>query len=588
MKRYLWMTVALIGAAAAGHAGAAPAPSGGSQRISVTEVTGAIPNVLHDQMDHDAGSGVSSQEFEAAMNTYNSLAADDFTIPPGQTWTLTGVDAGGQYYSGPGPAGAFNVYFFADEGGVPGPTAGSATGLAYADADNGSPLIEFASPIVLSAGTYWIALQARQDFSPAGQWAWQYRAARSGNGPVWKNPGGGFGSGCSYWQPLATCVAAASGVDLMFRLRGTKTGGRSGARWDFDEAATPALPQDWTTDATGAGESWLTQATWSASPPNAAFAPTHATTGEASLYSPSLRIGADAVLEFRHRLDTESHYDGGVLEISIDGGAFEDIESAGGRFLAGGYNDVLLAYSGCAASPNPLANRAAWSGAPPAAISTVALPAAAAGHSARFRWRLANDCSVAASGGGWWVDSVMLSDGLFCGGFERGESGSCAGHAARVFDSRAAFLAQLAPGYYEETFDDVPVDVEILVPLDYSNGAYSFTVFTQHGTDRGLVAHGGLLAANYAGDRVHITFHPPVRAIGGHFWASNAGWTPSGTTAVLTLSDGTVEAVRVTTATTFRGVVTSSPITTLTIETPYEAPWYVWPVLDDLIAGTPN
>jgi hypothetical protein len=77
-----------------------------------------------------------------------------------------------------------------------------------------------------------------------------------------------------------------------------------------------------------------------------------------------------------------------------------------------------------------------------------------------------------------------------------------------------------------------------------------------------------------------------VTAVGGNFWATDISVISTGTSVVLTLSDGTVETVDVTDATTFRGFVTEAPITTLTIDapdggdgTPY------WSTLDNLIVG---
>jgi hypothetical protein len=40
------------------------------------------------------------------------------------------------------------------------------------------------------------------------------------------------------------------------------------------------------------------------------------------------------------------------------------------------------------------------------------LPASAAGQTIRLRWRIASDDSVAATG--WYVDSILVSDGYTC------------------------------------------------------------------------------------------------------------------------------------------------------------------------------
>jgi len=121
---------------------------------------------------------------------------------------------------------------------------------------------------------------------------------------------------------------------------------------------------------------------------------------------------AGSDLHFAQHFATEASHDGGVLEIAIDGGAFEDILAAGGAFAAGAYNGTIDANAACAgADANPLVGRAAWSGAQGAfAPVTVDLPVAAAGHSVQFRWRLGTDCSGEASANdGWWIDDVSLT-----------------------------------------------------------------------------------------------------------------------------------------------------------------------------------
>ena len=61
-------------------------------------------------------------------------------------------------------------------------------------------------------------------------------------------------------------------------------------------------------------------------------------------------------LSFFHHYDTESGWDGGVLEMKIGVGDWQDVTSAGASFLTGGYNLAL------AGSRNPLAGRSGWSG----------------------------------------------------------------------------------------------------------------------------------------------------------------------------------------------------------------------------------
>ncbi len=96
-------------------------------------------------------------------------------------------------------------------------------------------------------------------------------------------------------------------------------------------------------------------------------------------------------------------YDGVVLDISINGGAFGDIITAGGSFITGGYDGAISSNYG-----NPLSGRMAWSGNSLGYItSAVVLPAAANGQSVQLRWRMGTDHGNAAPG--MKIDSPCLS-----------------------------------------------------------------------------------------------------------------------------------------------------------------------------------
>jgi hypothetical protein len=171
---------------------------------------------------------------------------------------------------------------------------------------------------------------------------------------------------------------------------------------NFDGVSAPNLPPGWTASLTGAGTRWATTAAQSDTPPNAVFAPDPNSTSENWLTSPSFFLPAGgAQLSFSHAYSTESCCDAGWLQISIAGGAFIDILTAGGSFAANGYT----AGNG-------------WRGIStgyPSFITTIAnLPAAAVNQNIRLRWRFTSDSSV--SGLGWYVDSVSVGGGYTCCG----------------------------------------------------------------------------------------------------------------------------------------------------------------------------
>ncbi len=172
---------------------------------------------------------------------------------------------------------------------------------------------------------------------------------------------------------------------------------------NFDGVMMPQMPNGWTVSSTGTGASFATTTTESNTAPNSVFTPAPATTSSASLVSPPILItGATSVLNFRHKYSMENTWDGGVLEISIAGGQFQDIIAAGGTFITGGYTNALNP------STNPIGNRFAWSGATQIGFlqTSVRLPSNAFGQSVQFRWRFGTNDSF--GGLGWWIDTVTV------------------------------------------------------------------------------------------------------------------------------------------------------------------------------------
>lgn len=179
---------------------------------------------------------------------------------------------------------------------------------------------------------------------------------------------------------------------------------------NFDAAPAPALPSGWSSTADGAGSGWNGDASHPLSAPNAAFAADVNAVGNSYLDSPPTTVtAANSTFSFRHAYETEVGFDGGVLEISIGGGPFQDLLSAGGSFVIGGYNATVPT-----TQSSPIGGRQAWIGLSGGYVTTIVqLPAAALGSSVVLRWRLATDQSVSAAG--WYLDSIVCgatNDGL--------------------------------------------------------------------------------------------------------------------------------------------------------------------------------
>lgn len=188
---------------------------------------------------------------------------------------------------------------------------------------------------------------------------------------------------------------------------------------NFDAVSVPALPAGWTNVQTaGTLINWTTVNNTPDSAPNAAFANDPVGANAAALVTPAVAItSADSQLTFRNKYITEASttsptvgFDGTVLEYSTDGGnVWTDVITGGGSFVTGGYDRTISA-----TFMSPIANRMAWSGTSPGGyIDTVVnLPASLAGQSVKFRWIMASDSSVAATG--QWVDNVQVLGGRVC------------------------------------------------------------------------------------------------------------------------------------------------------------------------------
>ena len=136
------------------------------------------------------------------------------------------------------------------------------------------------------------------------------------------------------------------------------------------------------------------------SPPNAAWVNDPAVISDKHLDSPPIAIDflENAELTFRNNYGLQNTFDGGVLEVSIDGGPFQDILAAGGSFDQAA---TMARSAPAAAIPLVVVMRGRVA---PAASSR--LMWVSSGHTIVLRWRMGTDSSV--SGQGWRIDTVQI------------------------------------------------------------------------------------------------------------------------------------------------------------------------------------
>jgi hypothetical protein len=184
--------------------------------------------VIYDQLFPLGWNYLVSQQFTDPGNVNNtSIAADDFTVPEGESWDIRYIDVAGQYFQWTGvPVTAFNIYFYADNNGVPGAAIHSFENYTdyneiLLDEENYSYKYEFMLPAVIpfTSGVYWVGVQAVADYNVSNQWGWyNHEGTTIGNEYHWKNPGDGFGTGNTDWT--AASMMSWSDFNMAFSLYG--------------------------------------------------------------------------------------------------------------------------------------------------------------------------------------------------------------------------------------------------------------------------------------------------------------------------------------------------------------------------------
>jgi hypothetical protein len=181
--------------------------------------------VLYSQNDNDAGVGILSQDFtDPGFDIYDSGGADDFVVPPGETWTVQGVAVTGVYFNGPGPADSETVRFYTDAGGHPGTVITAIGGLHAPEAGGSFDIALGSSGPVLTEGTYWVGVKVTMAFTPGGEWAWETRSIQSNAAAVWRNLQDGFATGCRRFHVMQECIGpSGEGPDYMFGIEGIRS-----------------------------------------------------------------------------------------------------------------------------------------------------------------------------------------------------------------------------------------------------------------------------------------------------------------------------------------------------------------------------
>jgi hypothetical protein len=170
--------------------------------VALVVSIGAAPGlargaVLYSQLDSQGGFGLN------VRTSQSNEIADDFTVPPGVTWTIDGVTP--TFFAA---TAMYRVTLYPDNGlGTAPPVSGN---LFTQDTATPAALSPTAGP--LTPGHYWVAVQ---DVAGTGM-GWRTRTVQSGSGAVYDNPGA---AACPRWTPI-TCAPGVTDHDMLFALTG--------------------------------------------------------------------------------------------------------------------------------------------------------------------------------------------------------------------------------------------------------------------------------------------------------------------------------------------------------------------------------
>jgi len=235
-------------------------------------------------------------------------------------------------------------------------------------------------------------------------------------------------SGGTYTAPYVHFdgIDLAAGETKTFTVQATVMGGFAVATTLIDDGLDPAN-YTWTKTITSGGNSWNASSTRAHTGANSWYATDAATTSDLALQSGDLLLDSVTTLSFRHYFETDPTYDGGVVEITTDGGShWTDL---GPYMTQNGYNSNIYALTG---------NRQGFSGSSGGVfIQTLATLTGFAGKTARIRFRFASDPTVGADG--WYVDDILLKN-------EKGAISTANAFSGAILLSGSTNVSLLAPG----------------------------------------------------------------------------------------------------------------------------------------------
>lgn len=231
-----------------------------------------------------------------------------------------------------------------------------------------------------------------------------------------------------WWRVTANndCGAATSAVFSFVTQPGPgQCGTGSTTQVLFDDDVENGA-NGWTHEAAVGTDTWQLSTSRPFSPVTSWRASDPSSISDQRLISPTVSLPSDLTgmsFQFQHYPLLEGNAgtgvcaDGGILEISIDGGAFSQVPD--GQILVGNYTGTISSGSG-----NPLAGNPAWCGLATSYSPVIVDASTYAGHDVQLRFRLASNNSSPREG--WYIDDIKVQgcaeggpdDTIFADGFD--------------------------------------------------------------------------------------------------------------------------------------------------------------------------
>ncbi len=146
-------------------------------------------------------------------------AADDFTIPAGNTWNIDRVIA----FGGANGTPVFDnvtVVVYNDNDGTPGEEVyNSGDLLPTSEPNNANLNITLPEPLTLESGNYWMSIYVNVPFAGGNQWFWNSEANSVGQVTQFRDAANLFGTGAIDWTPTNVALGRDP-IDQTFQIFG--------------------------------------------------------------------------------------------------------------------------------------------------------------------------------------------------------------------------------------------------------------------------------------------------------------------------------------------------------------------------------